>query len=207
MKLMKAAAAAFAVACAAQPGMAQYSGGDGYAFLKAVEERDGAKMTELVKARPTIINTRDDDGETGLMIAISRRDGDFTGYLLTHGADPTLAARNGDTALIKAARVGYYDAAHDLLRLKVPVDAANRMGETALMVAVQQRHSDLVELLLKVGADPDKTDSAAGLSARDYAKRDTRSREILALIETQTKKPAAGKLDLPKDAGDFTIKN
>ena len=53
------------------------------------------------------------------------------------------------------------------------------MGETALIVAVQQRQPPVVKLLLEAGANPDKADHAAGYSARDYAKRDTRSREIL----------------------------
>jgi hypothetical protein len=48
-----------------------------------------------------------------------------------------------------------------------------------------------VKLLLAKGADPDKKDSAAGYSARDYAKRDTRSRALLAAIESVAKpKPA-----------------
>ena len=63
------------------------------------------------------------------------------------------------------------------------------MGETALIVAVQQRQVPIVKLLLAAGADPDQADSAAGYSARDYAKRDNRSREILKLIEA--KKPKA----------------
>jgi uncharacterized protein len=49
----------------------------------------------------------------------------------------------------------------------------------------------LVRLLLAAGANPDKTDNAAGLSARDYAARDTRSRDILQAIEAKKPKPAA----------------
>ena len=91
--------------------------------------------------------------------------------------------------LIAAARIGFLGAAADLVRLKAKVDAANSMGETALIVAVQQRQTEIVKLLLAAGANPDRSDSAAGYSARDYAKRDTRSREILKLIEA--KKPKA----------------
>jgi hypothetical protein len=45
-------------------------------------------------------------------------------------------------------------------------------------------------MLLNAGANPDKADSAAGYSARDYAKRDPRAREILKLIDGRT---SAGK--------------
>jgi ankyrin repeat protein len=68
------------------------------------------------------------------------------------------------------------------------VDAANRAGETALIVAVQHRQIPIVRDLLEAGADPDKTDSVAGYSARDYAKRDNRTPALLKLIEA--KKPA-----------------
>ena len=199
-------AMALLLSAAAQPVLAQGNVSDGHAFVKAVRDRDGNKVGEMLRARPGVVNARDDKGETGLMAAISQRDQDFTAYLLSQGADPSLVARNGDTALIKAARIGYADAAHYLLDLRAPVDASNRMGETALIVAVQQRQAAVVKLLLAAGANPDKTDNAAGLSAREYAKRDTRSREILALIEGATKKPPAKTFVPPKDAADFTIK-
>ena len=76
----------------------------------------------------------------------------------------------------------FAQAAEWLLQVGAKVDAANRMGETALIVAVQQRDTRMVKLLLRNGADPDKTDSAAGYSARDYAKRDSRARDILQAI-------------------------
>jgi ankyrin repeat protein len=66
------------------------------------------------------------------------------------------------------------------------------MGETPLIVAVQRRDAPLAKLLLEHGANPDKTDSAAGYSARDYAARDSRAREILKMIEdAKPKTPAA----------------
>jgi ankyrin repeat protein len=85
--------------------------------------------------------------------------------------------------MIAAARIGYSDAVRWLLISGAKVDAANRMGETALIIAVQQRQPQIIRMLLEAGANPDKADSAAGLSARDYAQRDTRSRDIIKMIE------------------------
>jgi ankyrin repeat protein len=65
------------------------------------------------------------------------------------------------------------------------------MGETPLIVAVQQRQASMVRVLLAAGANPDRPDSAAGLSARDYAARDGRSREIIQMIEAKKPKPLA----------------
>ena len=177
-------AAPLAALLLAAPAGAQSGGFDGQKFVQAVRDRDGSEALELLRARgPSIINARDEKGESALIVAILRRDDVWTGFLLDQGADPNLAARNGDTPLIAAARAGYTGAVGELILLKAKVDGANRMGETPLIVAVQNRHAGIAKILLDVGADPDKTDSAAGYSARDYAKRDTRTREILKLID------------------------
>jgi ankyrin repeat protein len=183
MNRVKVAAPLLAVLLMAAPAAAQISLSSGD-FVAAVRDRDGDKAMELLNSRgPQIINLRNDRGETALIVAIQRRDDTWTGFLLNQGADPNLAARNGETPLIAAARVGYMGALADLIRLKAKIDTANRMGETPLIVAVQNRHPDIVKVLLALGADPDKADSAAGYSARDYAKRDSRTRELLKLIE------------------------
>jgi len=163
-----------------------------YEFLKAVRDRDGNKATEMLNSGPSsLVNIRADNGETALTIAIARSDSDWTAWLLNKGADPNLAGKAGDTPLITAARVGFEDAVDWLLGLGAKIDGTNKMGETPLIVAVQQRETNIVRMLLEKGANPDKTDNAAGLSARDYAARDTRSRQILQLIEAAKPKASA----------------
>jgi len=184
------AAAAGAISA---PVAAQYVS-DVEPFIEAVRGRDGDKATQLVNDRPTVVNTRNVRGETALTVVLSRSDDLWTRFLLSKGANPNFPAANGDTPLLVASRVGFIDAIEILLSLGAKVDAANKMGETPLIVAVQQRQLAAVKLLLAKGADPDKKDSAAGYSARDYAKRDTRSRDILTAIEA-AKKPAKAKSD------------
>ena len=175
---------------AAAPAAAQYVS-DAEPFIAAVAARDGTKAMQLVEARPSVVNARNVKGQTALVVAITRTDETWTRFLLSRGADPNLAERDGDTPLIAAARVGYLDAAELLLRRGAKVDATNKMNETALIVAVQQRELPIVRLLLAKGADPNRTDSAQGYSALDYAKRDPRARDILAAIEAATRKPPA----------------
>ena len=181
-------AAAILVGLLASPLAAQTSS-ETEKFLTAVRERDGNTATESLRSgRTSLINARDEKGETALTITIARRDENWSLFLLGMGADVNAATVRGDTPLIAAARIGFTSIAAELLALKARVDAANRMGETPLIVAVQQRQIPIVKMLLAAGADPDKTDSAAGYSARDYATRDTRSREILKLIEARKPK-------------------
>jgi ankyrin repeat protein len=191
MKGLRFAFLVAALAVASAPTAAQ-TGLNGVDFVNAVRSRDGNKATELLESHPTgLVDTRDGDGSTGLIIAVSRQDEDWTAFLINHGADPNLPGKGGDTPLIAASRIGFEQGAEWLLESGAKVDLANRMGETALIVAVQQRRLPIVRMLLGAGANPDKTDSAAGLSARDYATRDSRARDILNLIQASKPKPAA----------------
>ena len=164
----------------------------GYDFVDAVKKSDGDKATEILSSHPAgIVNTKDGEGNTPLIIAINRSDEQWTGFLLNKGADPNLGGKDGDTPLIAASRVGFEPAVEWLIGLGAKVDATNRMGETPLIVAVQQHRTQIVRLLLNQGANPDKTDHAAGYSARDYATRDNRARDILTLINDKKPKPGA----------------
>ena len=87
--------------------------------------------------------------------------------------------------------MGFDEAVGWLLSMGAKVDATNRWARRALITAVEQRQPPIVRELLDAGADPDKTDTAAGYSAREYAQRDSRARDILQLIQAKKPKPAA----------------
>lgn len=190
MKLLKIAALSGLLLAISAPALAQFGSGDAAAFVEAVRKNDGNTVNALLaNRRAGLLDSRASDGETALTIALARRDEQWTGFLLGKGANPNLAGKNGDTPLITATRVGFADAVGWLLTLKAKVETDNRMGETPLIVAVQQRQLPIVRALLAAGADPDKTDFT-GYSARDYALRDQRARDISKLIETKKPKPA-----------------
>ena len=180
----------------ATPVAAQNS--DTETLVEALKKRDGSTAAGIVDSRGTsVINRRSMSGETALIAAIANRDADWTLYLLNKGADPNLPTADGETPLITAARIGFADAAEWLIIQGANVNGRNRRCETALIVAVQQRRVPMVRLLMSNGADPDITDAAAGLSAREYAERDTRSRNLVEIIDTTTPSaPSAKNADL-----------
>lgn len=191
MKSLKIVFAIGAIAAISYPALAQQGvGPDSYQFIKAVEKRDGNTATQLLADHPTVINAKDAKGDTGLIMAVRNGDDDWTRFLLYKGADPNKPGAGGDTPLIAAARVSFDSGADSLLGAGAAVDATNNSGETPLIVAVQQRDARLVRMLLARGANPDRTDSLAGYSARDYATRDTRARDILKLINDAKPKVA-----------------
>jgi uncharacterized protein len=190
MKSLRIALVAGLIVLSSAPAVAQSYGSDSDQFLDAVQKRDGDKATQLITDHPTIIDAKDGKGDTGLIIAIRAGDTDWTAFLLNKGADPNIQGAGGDTPLITAAKAGMDEAVPWLLGLGAKVNTANRMGETPLIIAVQLRDTRMAKALLDAGADVDHTDAAAGYSARDYATRDPRARDILKLIEA--KKPKGG---------------
>lgn len=180
----------------ASPVVAQgFGGSDGEAFLDAVEKGEAGKALPLLEEPGSrVANYKGYKGDTALHIVTRRRDLPWVGTLLKKGADPNIGDSQGDTPLHIAARIGFEQAADYMLIMGAKADVTNRRGETALIVAVQQKRPELVELLLKAGADPDKADYAAGYSARDYAKRDSRNPQLLRLIESvkSTRKKVSG---------------
>jgi uncharacterized protein len=180
----RAIAAAMALAIAAAPAAAQqYS--EGYNFIKAVKDREGAKVTELV-SRPgtTVINSKDrDSGEGALHILVRGRDYDWISFLLGKKANPNIQNSRGETPLSLAAQIGWLEGAQILLSHGASADLANSRGETPLIMAVHVRDVAMVRLLLASGANPKKTDNAAGYSAIDYARQDPRAQPLVKLLE------------------------
>ena len=163
-----------------------------YNFLKAVKDRDPTTVNRLV-ATPgsVVINSKEQPGGNGaLHLVVKDRDLNWLGFLLGKGAKADLQNAEGNTPLALAAQLGWLEGAEILVR-RSPVDLANRRGETPLMMAVQKRDLAMVRLLLARGADPARTDSVAGLSALDYARRDGRAAAIVKLLEAPRAKPKA----------------
>jgi ankyrin repeat protein len=202
-KLMHWAMAAVAVpaagiAIAPQAAFAQFS--DGYNFLKAVRDADGTKAMDLIQkpGGSTLINARDyKTGETALHIVVARRDLTWLNFMLSKGAKPDIANEAGDTPLMSAVQLRFAEGARLLISNGATLDKPNDNGETPLIRAVQLRDIAMVRMLVAQGANADKRDSIAGMSAREYAQRDSRTPGLLdalssAKAATEAKAPVQG---------------
>jgi uncharacterized protein len=162
---------------------------ESYEFLKAVRDADGNKVTEFLdKPGSTIINTKDrGTGETALHIVTKRGDVTYMRFLLSRGANPNVQDQGGNTPLLLSVNNGCSECIDVLTDRKANVNLANSAGETPLIRAVQLRSLDLTRRLLTAGANPDQADVLAGLSARDYARRDGRSPALVKLLDEAPK--------------------
>lgn len=176
----------------AAPALAQFS--DSYKFLKAVRDRDGAKVQEVIdQPGSTLINAKDyGTGESALHIVVKRRDAAWLAFLLAKGAKPDIRDNDGNTPLGIAAQLGFVEGVQTLISGGAGVNVANNRGETALILAIHNRDPATTRYLLAAGANPLQTDRIAGKSARDYAAEDRRSAALLKLIdEAKPAKPKA----------------
>ncbi len=175
------------------PALAQMGFSEGYNFLKAVRERDGAKVTAAVTdASSNIINTRDAaTGESALHILVRGRDHTWLNYLVRRGARVDVQDKDGVTPLQLASQIGWTQGAELLLSRGANPNLGNARGETPLILAVQRRDLPMVRLLVANRADPDQSDMLQGYSALDYARRDPRAAAILRELETGNKAEAA----------------
>ena len=162
-------AAAFAGALLAGP-LAGQNFSEGYQFLKAVEDREGATVTEMLDQPGTVIaNSRDiTSGRTAMHIVVERRDLTWIRFLHSKGANPDIADKKGITPLQIASNLGFIEGVEALLEAGARVDQSNAAGETPLISAIHRRDVPMIRLLLDKGANPDRNDNS-GRSARDYA--------------------------------------
>lgn len=99
------------------------------------------------------VDSRDIDGRSPLVAAISLEHPVIARYLVTAGADINGVSGDDWYPLVEAAKKGYTRVVKLLINEGVDINAQDNLGRTALMVAVNRGYTDLVSLLLKAGAD------------------------------------------------------
>jgi ankyrin repeat protein len=183
---------ALALAAVAVPATAQQQS-ESYKFLSAIEKEDGKVVTTMIETPgSTIINTKAvTTGKGALHTLVGHSGSLYMQYLLQHKADPNIRDTKGNTPLMLSALAGRDDLVDLLITYKANVNLANSSGQTALILAVNNRNEAIARTLLTMGADPDQRDNMAGLSARDYALRDSRSPTMIALFKDAPKKVRA----------------
>lgn len=180
------------IALAAAPAAAQQQS-ESYKFLQAVEKEDGKTVTTMIETPgSTIINTKAvTTGKGALHTLIGHSGSLYMQYLLQHKADPNIRDAKGNTPLMLAALAGREDLVDLLLTFKANPNLANQSGQTPLILAVNARNEAIARTLIAKGADPDQPDNMAGLSARDYALRDSRNPMMIQLFKDTPKKARA----------------
>jgi uncharacterized protein len=136
---------------------------------EAIDKKDTMAAMQQLKAGADI-NAPDGNGSSYLMTACRWADETMVRFLLANGADPNKPrSGKGRTPLMIAC--AYYSGkgiCSMLIQKGADVNIAANDGVTALMLAASNAKSDVVELLLKSGANA-KAKDETGKTAVDYA--------------------------------------
>ncbi|XP_036397225.1 ankyrin repeat domain-containing protein 50-like [Megalops cyprinoides] len=148
----------------------------------------------LIEKGGVPLESRDMEGRTALHVACWQGNLEGMRLLLKHGADVNAQDREGRPPLHSVAWRGHGVAACLLLESKgVDVNlACTQQGATALCIAAQEGHTDLVAVLLEKGADPEHVDRYGRSPVKVAAKMGHVG--IVRLLESCGAKPYTGTL-------------
>ncbi|XP_028971649.2 ankyrin repeat domain-containing protein 50 [Esox lucius] len=140
------------------------------------------------------LESRDGEGRTALHVASWQGNAEAVGLLLRRGADPNAQDAEGRPPLHSVAWRGHVEPCRLLLGASgVNVDlACRREGATALSIAAQEGHANIVAMLLERGANPEHVDKYGRSPVKVAGKRGHFT--IVRLLESHGAKPYPGLL-------------
>ncbi|EMB26411.1 ankyrin repeat domain-containing protein [Treponema denticola] len=153
-------------------------------YVRAVKNNE-KEIVELFIDAGFDPSQKDSLGTPVLSLAVRNKCLETLELLLEKGAAINLCAEDRNySALMDAAQVGYIEAVQALLEKKADTNIQSKDGQTALILSVGRREADIVEMLVKHGADCNIKDGL-GMSALGYAKL-FGDKKILSLFGEQT---------------------
>jgi ankyrin repeat protein len=135
---------------------------------QAVYQGGISTVKNLLNADRSAINFKNNKSLTPLLVAVANLNFDISNLLLKYGADPNVSrASDGNSPLHLAAENGLPWLGEILMDHGARIDAVNKDGATALILAVQGRHRDFATMLIRRGADISISDGE-GKTALNY---------------------------------------
>ncbi|XP_034042115.1 ankyrin repeat domain-containing protein 50 [Thalassophryne amazonica] len=173
-------------------------------YLLVLENR--LEMATLLIEKGGIpLESRDSEGRTALHVASWQGSVDMVQLLLLHGANLNAQDTEGRPPLHSVAWTGHAEVGRCLLEATdINVDlSCKQHGATALSIAAQEGHADIVMMLLEKGANPNHIDKYGRSPVKVAVKH--RHFTIVKLLESYGAKPYLG--PVPQSTFVFTPKS
>lgn len=147
----------------------------------------------LIEKGGVPLESRDSEGRTALHVASWQGNVDIVDLLLKHGANPNAQDAEGRPPLHSVAWTGHSKVGHCILEsTSVNIDLACHQGATALSIAAQEGHTNIVKMLLEKGANPNHIDKYGRSLVKVAGKHGHFN--IVTILESYGAKPFLGLL-------------
>lgn len=147
----------------------------------------------LIEKGGVPLESRDSEGRTALHVASWQGNVEIVDLLLKHGASPNAQDAEGRPPMHSVAWTGNSKVGHRLLEAtSVNIDLACHQGATALSIAAQEGHANIVKMLLEKGANPNHIDKYGRSLVKVAGKHGHFN--IVRILETYGAKPYLGLL-------------
>ena len=114
---------------------------------------EGKVVEEEEKETPQIVQLKEIDEKSALMMACKNKKLEEVKSLMKEGADPNVSNKNGLTALMMVVSDGYLEIAEVLVKNGADTNLKEKMGKNALMMACENEDFEMVKTLVENGAD------------------------------------------------------
>jgi ankyrin repeat protein len=131
-----------------------YGGGMLLHILVKADVRDKAFLELVIGECKGVLDKKDANNKTALLVAVEKNNKDMTELLIAHGANVNVQNDDGDTALHLAVDNNYLDLVRLLVNVNgIDFDVRNNDGDIVLHSAVEGDDIVTIELLLTKGAN------------------------------------------------------
>jgi ankyrin repeat protein len=138
-------------------------------ILEAAKRDDADRVKALLSGSPSLVFSKDGEGNTSLHRAAANGHKDVAELLLAHGADVNARDNDSVTPLQEAAAYGHKDVAELLLAHGADVNVKGNNGLTLLQEAAANGNKDMAEMLLRSKADVNAKEDNYGGTALHLA--------------------------------------
>ena len=124
-------------------------------ITEAIERGSLALVQEILSFAPEALESRDDDGQPPLHVAIQENQPEIAVFLLEHGASIESTGYHGWRPLHIAASLGNLSLTQLCLAHNASPEARTHTQQTAIHKACSGNNVEVLRALIDVGADPD----------------------------------------------------